>query len=148
MSKYNAEYSKKYREANLESLKLYQKRYRKEHADHLRELKRQWIKANPGKVREYSRRRCERVPTNVWRYGITEAEYFVIYKKQEGLCAICRRPQAKPWHWLCVDHDHKTGKLRGLTCMRCNTALGWFEALRETVLKYLEVTNERAGQSP
>lgn len=43
---------------------------------------------------------------------------------QKGLCAVCKRkPTGKRWR-LCVDHNHKTGKIRGLLCIKCNAALG------------------------
>lgn len=59
-----------------------------------------------------------------YKYGITETEYIVLYNAQDGRCAICGvAPLNK---LLCVDHDHKTGLVRGLLCARCNTAIGYF----------------------
>lgn len=55
------------------------------------------------------------------RYGITLAEYEEMARLQNGLCAACFRSPRKK---LCVDHDHETGKVRGLLCFGCNTALG------------------------
>jgi len=54
-------------------------------------------------------------------YGITEREYYLILKKQGGVCAICLRPPRKLR--LAAEHDHKTGVLRGLVCMRSNKGL-------------------------
>lgn len=51
-------------------------------------------------------------------YGITEAQYDVLLKFQGGKCFICRRPPAK--RRLEVDHDHKSGLIRGLLCWFCN----------------------------
>lgn len=42
---------------------------------------------------------------------------------QKGVCAICGKKHKKR---LSVDHDHKTGKVRGLLCAKCNLALGYF----------------------
>lgn len=53
------------------------------------------------------------------RYGITEADYNAMALAQEGCCAACG--DAKP---LAIDHDHATGKVRGLLCRECNIALG------------------------
>lgn len=51
-------------------------------------------------------------------YGITGDDYEALLKRQGGKCAICRaRPKSKR---LAVDHDHKTGAVRGLLCSRCN----------------------------
>ena len=59
---------------------------------------------------------------------------------QGGGCAICGRPPRDDIS-LHVDHDHRTGALRGLTCFRCNNALGDFgddAALIEKAAAYLE----------
>jgi hypothetical protein len=64
------------------------------------------------------------------RYGIEPAEYDALLAAQGGLCAICRQPPGENVraHWggkLCVDHDHATGKIRGLLCNDCNLAVGY-----------------------
>lgn len=59
------------------------------------------------------------------RYGITLADYDAMLKAQGGGCAICAKPPGK--RRLAVDHDHKTGRIRGLLCSGCNTTLGWLE---------------------
>lgn len=53
------------------------------------------------------------------KYGLTPQQFEEIFKKQEGRCAICRRATL-----LHIDHNHKTGKVRGLLCYTCNSALG------------------------
>jgi hypothetical protein len=57
------------------------------------------------------------------KYGISEEEYKILYKAQGGRCAICRRATGATRR-LAVDHDHKTGKVRGLLCGPCNNTLG------------------------
>ena len=48
--------------------------------------------------------------------------------KQNGQCAICATTDPGCGHkHFCVDHDHKTGEVRGLLCMRCNKGLGLFK---------------------
>lgn len=55
-------------------------------------------------------------------YRITSVEYDTILAYQGGVCAICKRPPTG--NRLSVDHDHKTGMIRGLICWTCNRALG------------------------
>lgn len=61
-----------------------------------------------------------------WKYGITQEEYDTKLNFQNGCCAICSRVldgssrDATP----CVDHNHTTGKIRGLLCRPCNQAIG------------------------
>ncbi|WKW87275.1 endonuclease VII [Mycobacterium phage Chargerpower] len=58
-------------------------------------------------------------------YGITADEYWEIYEFQGGRCYICQRANGK-FKRLSVDHDHKTGIVRGLLCTMCNKyTLGW-----------------------
>jgi len=49
-------------------------------------------------------------------------------EKQGGVCAVCKRPETARNQYgikrLAVDHDHETGKVRGLLCSKCNTGLG------------------------
>lgn len=56
-------------------------------------------------------------------YGITPEEYRKILVEQNYVCAICFESELHQRN-LAVDHNHKTGKVRGLLCQRCNTLLG------------------------
>lgn len=75
------------------------------------------------------------------RYGITREKWAEYFEAQQGKCKICgndcRDPNGR-FHNLCVDHDHKTGKFRGLLCKFCNSKLGWFENRKEIITAYLE----------
>ena len=87
---------------------------------------------------------------SLWKnYGLTLDQYDQMLVEQGGACLICR--SVEPWgfvekpkrakEFFCVDHDHKTGKVRGLLCQPCNTGLGNFNddtgSLRAAI-KYLE----------
>lgn len=56
-------------------------------------------------------------------YGLQPGEYGVLYVFQGKVCAICRRATGAT-RALSVDHDHKTGLVRGLLCRPCNDILG------------------------
>jgi hypothetical protein len=62
------------------------------------------------------------------RYNLTLEEYAKLAASQKNLCAICQKPETKPnVKYLSVDHDHITGKVRGLLCYVCNTRIGILE---------------------
>jgi hypothetical protein len=74
------------------------------------------------------------------RYGLSKEEYEIMFKKQNGLCLICKK-QCSSGQNLSVDHCHRTGKVRGLLCKKCNTALGMLEdniQYFETAILYLK----------
>ena len=82
----------------------------------------------PGREAE---RKPERKP-ETWRqrnlrekYGLTELQWMQMYDLQQGKCPICMKKILKPGEWkgrraACVDHDHQTGRVRGLLHYRCN----------------------------
>jgi hypothetical protein len=61
-------------------------------------------------------------------YNITIAQYDEMLLKQNDCCAICKRHKSevtvKRKNHLCVDHNHSTGKIRGLLCDKCNRGIG------------------------
>lgn len=72
---------------------------------------------------------ASRQKSRLAKYSITSAEFDAMLITQDGRCAICRKAErivrrtGKPLR-LAVDHDHKTGKIRGLLCAHCNQAIG------------------------
>lgn len=64
------------------------------------------------------------------KYGVGETEVRAMLKAQHGRCAICgKTPEenTKDKRRLVVDHNHKTGKVRGMLCHKCNLGLEWAE---------------------
>jgi hypothetical protein len=73
-----------------------------------------------------------------WKYGITSEEYETLVFKQNNLCAICDKPNNE--QRLDIDHNHETGKVRGLLCHQCNLAIGCFKdniEFMKKAIKYL-----------
>ena len=58
----------------------------------------------------------------LWRYGLTPTAYSQLVDQHGGRCAVCNTEAD-----LRIDHDHTTGKVRGLLCHHCNVALGHFK---------------------
>jgi hypothetical protein len=111
---------------------------RVEKYEHIRDLEKKshqrWKEKDPQGVRKSLRERQLR-----YLYNIDGNTYEKLLQQQQGVCIICRRPNADGRN-LSVDHDHKTGKIRGLLCTKCNLGIGHFEyhpALLEVALLYL-----------
>ncbi len=74
-------------------------------------------------------------------YNITEEDFERMYNSQKGKCKICNKHGDTFKRGLCIDHNHKTNKVRGLLCHGCNLTLG---AAKENILtlknsiKYLQ----------
>ena len=74
------------------------------------------------------------------KFNIDLEQYQALFKQQNGLCAICQKPEKVQSRMLSVDHDHKTGVIRGLLCHRCNLGIGYFKddvSLLQAAAKYL-----------
>lgn len=77
-----------------------------------------------------------------WKYDLSLEEFDDLLASQGGACAICRSAN---WEQIglagraLVDHDHETGRVRGLLCNSCNSRLGWFEEWMGSIANYLEV---------
>lgn len=75
-------------------------------------------------------------------FGITLEDYDQMLDEQNGVCAICGKPETSTSRYgnvkrLSVDHDHKTGKIRSLLCDICNKNLGVYENGKEQFEDYL-----------
>lgn len=81
------------------------------------------------------------------KYGITIEDRDLILAKQDSKCAICKspHPNRKNTRNFCVDHNHETGKVRGLLCQSCNRGLGLLKDSKEILLRavrYLEINDD------
>lgn len=70
---------------------------------------------------------------NLKKYGISIERYNELVEVQKGRCKICGLEKI-----LCVDHSHKTGMVRGLLCVSCNSGIGFLkdniEFLKKAIL--------------
>lgn len=91
------------------------------------------------KERWHARPELDRQASRSYKYGITPEQYKDMHETQQGKCAICNT-EPKTKRGLHVDHDHGTGKVRGLLCHGCNVALGSFKedvTLLNKAIEYL-----------
>lgn len=88
------------------------------------------------------------------KFGITGEQYAAMLKAQGGVCAICEEAERRPdrrtgeMKALAIDHDHKTGKVRGLLCADCNTAIGLLDddpELLRAAIAYLDAHAENGA---
>lgn len=107
-----------------------------------------WTSLNPSKAKEAAKRhresgkaRAHRLRT---RNGIDPLEYDRLFFQQQGKCAICgtEKPGGNSPHFH-IDHNHESGKIRGLLCTNCNRGIGYFsDNIRRMrrAIEYLELS--------
>lgn len=74
------------------------------------------------------------------KYGLSKEDYEILIAGHNGLCAICGKSE-KSSRSLAIDHDHKTGNVRGMLCWMCNGMLGRASDdinILENAIKYLK----------
>lgn len=128
-----------------------------------------WKSRNPDKVRLHKKREHSKNHQNyldyqrssrrkeLWfkwklekQFGITVEDFEILYESQLGKCAICRNKldcgkcSNKRLH---IDHDHKTGAVRGLLCFRCNTGIGSFGDSVENLQRAAEYLQGKSWKS-
>jgi hypothetical protein len=153
---YMREYHRKWRANNPEKVKEYRRRA-------VFGIKK-WRAAHPEKVKDYARRSSAKYRANnlervrkrdlvYYRqgvYGISELEYHEMVVAQAGRCLICGSAFKKTPH---IDHDHATGRVRGLLCGRCNVGIAMLAhnpTVLRSAIRYLEenahASAERLGE--
>lgn len=93
--------------------------YRQSHPEKYRSVNLAYARSDHGKAKQ----RANKLRRNFWPHLTNEEavkEYDRLFHVQKNSCAICDIHQSALKIALCVDHDHKTGKVRGLLCHKCN----------------------------
>lgn len=117
--------------------KCYQSQYQKKNKKKLNKNQKIWRSNNPEKYFKYKENRKNKIKNDPetrlksrstdlkTKYGISQEDYTLIAKFQDNKCYLCLgSPNRKH---LSIDHCHKTGKIRGLLCERCNMVTGTFD---------------------
>jgi hypothetical protein len=69
------------------------------------------------------------------RYGVTVNQYRAMIARQGGGCAVCGVETSSAGRRLVVDHEHDTGRVRGVLCHRCNSGIGMLGDTEQGVAK-------------
>ncbi len=131
-----------YHLANKERRAANAARSRANNRERVAENRREWRVKNP-----------EREKYTQWKsdlkrhYGLTPEDYEALFDGQSGCCPICglTLPEGKNTH---VDHDHKTGVVRGLLCHHCNMLLGQARDSKEVLRAAIAYLESAEGRSP
>jgi len=118
---------KNYENKNPNSVKKINKNYYQKHKQNILKNKKEYRTNNPEKCKEWVLKE---------RYNISLKDYNKLLKNQNNKCKICLKKNK-----LVVDHDHKTGKVRGLLCNHCNTGIGFLKEnlnILKNSIKYLQ----------
>ena len=142
---------REYYKNNKDKLRSAAEKWKIENPQLAKEAKKKWQISNRERCNEVQRRYVDKNRENinfkarVREYGITLDEYQIIRDRQNNKCVICFKEETKIWRGktteLCLDHDHKTGKLRQLLCFSCNIGLGAYKddiQLLKNAISYLE----------
>lgn len=159
-------YSKEWHANNPDRAKINRKRFKENNPNYFNEYQKQWIKDNPDKYKDITKRCYDNNRDAILKqqreyrltpkgnsnlknsqlklkFDITIDDYNQMLKKQGECCAGCKRHKSEFKRALAVDHNHDTGKIRGLLCYKCNSAIGYLkedvatlDRLKEYLLKY------------
>lgn len=108
------------------------------------ERKKKYFLENSEKIKEQNKRKWinnrEKLVDSSLKsiYGITLEQYNKMLVQQNNACAICHKPSQNQKRRLHVDHDHITGKVRGLLCVSCNQGLGMFKDDPDRIRKAIQ----------
>lgn len=95
-------------------------------------------------AKKWNKQHIERARKNQLKakYNITIEDYDKMFMQQNGVCAVCGKTESSKNQYglrrLSVDHNHKTGKVRGLLCAKCNQAIGLFDDNVDYLLNAVE----------
>ena len=134
---------------NNQRLREYRRKHYQKHGEEIRAKSRAYYELNKEKIRKYHKEWRLKNPNKYSeknkdshfkrRYGISSKDRDDLALLQENKCLICNKTFSKKVKW-CVDHDHKTGKIRGILCDKCNRGIACFEdtvTFLEGAIRYL-----------
>lgn len=131
----NPDRAVQYRAANRDACRAASRKAYHANREHYLEVKRKHHKEHREEMRATERKRL---------YGLSESDFQSLLVAHKGKCAICGNP-APIGGVLRVDHDHQSGRVRGLLCNRCNLLLGLAKDDPERLLEAALYLESRGG---
>lgn len=134
------ERNRRYRAAHHEKVLAIDRRYRASNHETVLERNRRYLAGNLEKERERKhryrienpdRRREASLRHRLKPYGLGPEDFQRLLAEQNNVCAICGGGARR----LVLDHDHRTGRVRGILCCVCNLALGSFGDSEEVLVR-------------
>lgn len=146
-----AERQARYRARHPEKIAAYKASEAKRESDaKYRATRAERIRASSAKYKQGPKYLPLYIRTHLRRkYSMTVQEYNEMLSAQGGVCKICGlkcdrkyKDERRKTFPLCVDHDHKTGKVRGLLCNKCNVGLALFKENKMNLAKAISYLGE------
>ena len=141
-TKYYKEYGPKYRQKNKGREKERLKKYREENKEQIKEYQEKYDWENKERKKEYFQKRKEHFREYNFKrkYNLTLEQIDEILTSQDHKCLICGKSLIE--NKRCIDHNHETGEVRGILCIRCNTGLSYIENAKflEASITYLKLS--------
>ena len=132
------EQSQRYYETNKKVIAEKAKAYRQRNKAKIDERVKAWATTHPDRVRWHKNR-------STWRRnGVDPVEAERVLVAHNGRCDCCGTESPMEARW-CVDHDHATGRVRGVLCSKCNTAIGKLGDTLEGVLRAVKYLQRNQG---
>lgn len=126
-----------------------EKEYKVKHKEKIKQQMQEWRKLNSDSIKEYNSLWKTKQPDYhvnrhlLLNYGISIEDYNTLLIAQGGFCAGCGIEHKKAIRGkLFVDHCHTSGKVRGLLCQKCNTALGMINDNVDTLISLINYLKE------
>jgi hypothetical protein len=94
-----------------------------------------------GRKNYYLCRACKADVNRLDRFGLAPTDFELLLKIQGYNCAVCQQPLKLKQYKFAVDHCHDSDDVRGILCVRCNTALGSFDDDPDMILRAAEYLN-------
>ena len=152
---------KEYREKNKEEIARKNKEYREKNKEKLYAKRNEWRLNNLERNKQnHAKWRAENVESvkihrrksKLKKYNLTLDDFNLLMQQQNGCCAVCLvKAEDTKNKWLCVDHNHLTGEVRGLLCDFCNTAIGLLRedlGIMQRASEYLKKFSEPLTPEP